>query len=39
MKDKVLVNHILDKLPANYTMTFTFFGQGDSGSKIKYYVN
>lgn len=39
MRDKVLVDHILDKLPANYTITFTLLNQGGSMSKIKYYVN
>lgn len=39
MRDKVLVDHILDKLPANYNIAFTFFSQGGSASKIKYYVN
>lgn len=39
MRDKVLVDNILDKLPANYTITFIFSNQGGSLSKIKYYVN
>lgn len=39
MRDQVLVDHILDKLPANYTITFILLSQGGSGSKIKYYVN
>jgi hypothetical protein len=39
MRDKILVDHFLDKLPANYNIAFTLLNQGGSPSKIEYYVN
>lgn len=39
VKTQVLVDYILDKLPADYSIKFTFIKQGNSMSKIKYYVN
>ena len=39
VKDQVLVDYTLNKLPSNYTIKFTFLNQGGSVSKIEYYVN
>jgi len=39
VKVQVLVDCILDRLPVNRAIIFTFSNQGGNASKIKYYVN